>query len=330
MAYEIDMLSVGNADAIVIRYINDNDEEYVVLIDAGHRGDGPKIEKHINRYTRSKKIDLAINTHPDDDHIGGFFYLVGRVPITKFWIHDPSLHKVNLENTLNEINKANLEKSLKFVVESLTDSKNLLSLIDQHGIERIEPFAGVSFEEISLKVVGPSIHYYESKLKSFRDYDVLLREEKALSMVKGIEEEWLFSEGIEEDKALLNKNNDRSNENNSSVVLLFEPQGRRYLFTADAGPEALLTAHNEYDLSNLNWLDVPHHGSIYNITSDLIEIFNPKVAYISCGNAKGSPSPSVVNVLKENGCKVYATSLSGNLLHNKIENRSGYSPATQL
>lgn len=35
-------------------------------------------------------IDVAVNTHPDDDHIGGFFSLVDLIPIDKFYTCFPA------------------------------------------------------------------------------------------------------------------------------------------------------------------------------------------------------------------------------------------------
>lgn len=84
---------------------------------------------------------------------------------------------------------------------------------------------------------------------------------------------------------------DRSNENNSSAILLLESDKDRVLFTADTGPEALNRVVERYDLSDLDLLDVPHHGSRYNITSELIDIFNPTIALISCGESEIYPSP---------------------------------------
>jgi len=163
MPFDIHMLSVGNADAMLLRYIDPHDLEYVVLIDAGNRGDGEKVKRMIDQHTDQKYVDLAISTHPDDDHIGGFFYLVENVTIKKFWIHDPSGHKIRLgaEDTIRtrDIEKAiradeKIEKSLKNVLESLTDSNNLLSLIDSIGIDREEPFAGKTHPQIPIKIVG--------------------------------------------------------------------------------------------------------------------------------------------------------------------------------
>jgi beta-lactamase superfamily II metal-dependent hydrolase len=108
--YEIDILNVKAADAILIRCFNQNDWEYIVLIDTGNRNDGKKIIDHINKYYNQKYIDLAICTHPDNDHIGGFEYVLENIEIKEFWIHDPALH-VSLEDVRNKIRQGTLIKS---------------------------------------------------------------------------------------------------------------------------------------------------------------------------------------------------------------------------
>lgn len=35
MPFEIDMLNVGNADAIILRYFDKNDHKFIVVMDAG-------------------------------------------------------------------------------------------------------------------------------------------------------------------------------------------------------------------------------------------------------------------------------------------------------
>ena len=48
--YHIEMLSVGAADAFILYIVDTQDEEHLILIDAGNYNDGEKIIKHIRRY----------------------------------------------------------------------------------------------------------------------------------------------------------------------------------------------------------------------------------------------------------------------------------------
>jgi beta-lactamase superfamily II metal-dependent hydrolase len=328
MPYEIEMLAVGAADAIILRYLSD-DQEVVVLIDAGNKKDGKKVVEHINMWTQQKYIDLAISTHPDNDHIGGFSYVLDNLHIDEFWIHDPNKHAVGAQRLLEDIQANNkLKKGLRYVAEGLENSVNLLTKIDSLGIRRDrEPFEGLVYEFAPLTVVGPTVAYYTSQLSRFRDFDLLLKEEKELE--KGIEGGKALT-GPLSSRQILDKDDDKSKENNSSVLLLFEPEGRKYLFTSDAGPKALTVAAESYDLRDLNWLDVPHHGSRYNLTSNLIGLFNPGIAYISCDGSKHYPNPAVVEELKKVGCEVFSTAAGSKLHRVGTDRREGYSKAIPI
>jgi beta-lactamase superfamily II metal-dependent hydrolase len=324
MKYEIEMLSLGKADSSIIRFITDSNLEYVVLIDAGNPGDGIKIMNQIKTYTKQKYIDLAICTHPDKDHIGGFFDIVGKMDIKKFWIHDPSIH-VNEREIRKSISDSRLEKSLKLITDSFDDSKNLLDLIDKNSIPRKdEPFSGLTHPSIPIEILGPTEEYYEKKLSEFRDIDFLYKE--AAHFEKSLKDEIMIEEILSK---TLDEQDDKSSENNSSIICNFEFENKNYLFTGDAGPEAFYSAMEKYEISNIHWLKVPHHGSKYNLNSDLIVNFNPKVAYIPAPGDKKYPSQAVINSLKKVNCRVYSTA-NANMLHNSIDNRDGYITATPL
>lgn len=47
--YEIDMLNVKDADAFLIHFFDENDKEYVVLVDGGRYEDGPTVSNYERR-----------------------------------------------------------------------------------------------------------------------------------------------------------------------------------------------------------------------------------------------------------------------------------------
>lgn len=55
----------------------------IEMLDAGRYSDGKKILNHLNKYYAGKSIDLAIVTHCDEDHFGGFVYLLEQVKIER-------------------------------------------------------------------------------------------------------------------------------------------------------------------------------------------------------------------------------------------------------
>lgn len=324
MGYEIEMLNVGNADAIILRYFNNQGTEYVVVIDAGNKNDGKKVVDQINRFTVQKYIDLAICTHPDNDHIGGFFYVIENMQINRFWIHDPANH-VDIQEVRKAISEASLTRKMNKITESIDNNINLLDFIKRKGILHEEPFRGLKHPSIPLTVLGPTIPFYENLLKTFRSVDGLFLEESILE--NDILDDYL-TESLSE---VLDEDDDKSSENNSSAIIAFHPEnGKKYLFTSDAGPIALqpvLDGFFEWT-KGLDWLDVPHHGSKKNLNSKLIAHFAPKTAFVSGKGKRKYPSPAVVNALKAVGSNVYSTAKSGGnlLLSEDMIGREGYGP----
>ena len=320
--FEIDMLSVGAADAILIRYFNKKGYEYIICIDAGNPSDGKKAVDHIKKYYNQDYIDLAVCTHPDTDHIGGFDYILDNIKIKEFWIHDPEKH-VKLEEVKNKLKEHTLSKSLSYITETLDNNINILDKIDKLNIPRKEPFTGVSHSSIPLVVMGPTETFYTDLLKRFRESDLIF--EELDSIEKGFLDEVDVTETL---SATLDSENDPSAENNSSAVLLFRPKSLKYLFTADAGPLALNRIIEAYPhhTNNLNWLDVPHHGSKRSLTSNLIKHFSPTVAYVSAQSKKRYLSQAVINAFTKVGTKIYSTHNSGNIWHHRgTDERGDYS-----
>ena len=103
----------------------------------------------------------------------------------------------------------------------------------------------------------------------------------------------------------------RAPENNSSVVLRAETQGRRFLLTGDIEKEGELVL-GDRDL-RADVLKVAHHGSRGSSSDAHLEIVAPRIAVISCGrhNLFGHPHPSVLERLAERGVRVRRTDRDG-------------------
>ena len=102
--------------------------------------------------------------------------------------------------------------------------------------------------------------------------------------------------------------------NDTSIVLLGNAAGRRFLLTGDAEEDvdpALVAA----GLPRLDVLKVAHHGSATATTAALLDATHPTVALISvgAGNDYGHPAPSTLARLRDAGSRVYRTDLAGRL-----------------
>jgi competence protein ComEC len=105
---------------------------------------------------------------------------------------------------------------------------------------------------------------------------------------------------------------DGSAENNRSLVLLVTLDGVKLLITGDIEPEVQGLLAKRYDLSDINIMKVPHHGSRYQ-DSSFIEEVRPEVSLVSvgAGNTYGHPSAEVLAALYEMGSRALRTDRDG-------------------
>ena len=79
------------------------------------------------------------------------------------------------------------------------------------------------------------------------------------------------------------------------------------------------------------WLKVPHHGSIYNMDSDMINQIQPSIAFISTEKYGHYLSKDLINSLKRIGAKVYSTNINGSMCHHyNTPTHAGYTTAKPL
>ncbi len=117
-------------------------------------------------------------------------------------------------------------------------------------------------------------------------------------------------------------NKEYDNENDNSIVIYTEINNYRFLFMGDASIKVEKAILDIYNLSNIDFLKVGHHGSYTSSSKYFIDSINPKYSFISVGesNKFGHPKESVLNILSNS--KVYRTDLDGSI-EIKINN-NGY------
>jgi beta-lactamase superfamily II metal-dependent hydrolase len=335
---EIDMLFVGDADAILITGHREDAEPTTILIDGGDAGDVTTVREFL-RNRGIEHVDHLVNTHPHDDHAGGLEKLVQdrTLGIGRAWVHRPEVHIADTDLWVKSFSEAALQtgptlraaavREADIAVKSVDTVFNLERLLAARAIPIREPFAG---QEIGfLTVCGPSREYYEQLLQSFpasiRGVPVREAREALETLTKGIK--------AAVDKPLLD-NPDCGPINNSSVILATRFNRRIVLLTADAGKQALERAGGDYALANVAWMQIPHHGSRYNITATLMEHFQPARAFISAAGTSEHPFACVIDGFKERGTKVYSTHhpYDGHLARRfgAVPARSGYVAVTPL
>lgn len=313
--YEIDMIDVGAAEAILIHFYDENEKDYVVSIDAGNYKDGETVAKFVREHYDKWKIDLAICTHCDADHFGGYVWLLENmqrkpetsVDIKHFWINDPGNH-VKVDDFKYYRNQGNLIEEARSVFTLPGSTKNLLSLIDgMKNVSRSESFSNAGenlfFDKI-IEVLGPTKEYYKTLVPDFRNALQPYDDDSEY------DDPVCESDGICLSKALDAAPDDKSAHNQSSTIVLFKPSdGKKFLFTGDMGEDAF-NHMKKCDLDsckNIFFLKVPHHGSKHNLTSPMIRHFNPQIAYISTEGYGRYLSAATKNALKTHRILAYST-----------------------
>ena len=344
LAFEVDFHPVGDGekggDAITIQYgklnsCNEFVEKKVIVIDGGTLASGKKIVEHIKAFYKTTKVDLVVNTHPDNDHCSGLRVVINELLVKEIWMHQPWISS----NDFLELFKDG-RITCNSLKERLKDALNVVSEIEglarSKNIKLKEPFAGLTFDDGVITILGPTKNFYKELLPAFRSTPEPVNESfsaNIFSMGKDI----IQMEDETMEVETLDASGQTSPENNSSVISLFSYAENKFLFTGDAGIPALQQAiyfasKKQIALDNLSCLQVPHHGSKRNICPDILNSIKAKRAYISCpkqGDPK-HPSKKVTNALNRRGVSVLQT--KGKILCNRFNTqmREGYASATLI
>jgi hypothetical protein len=208
----------------------------------------------------------------------------------------------------------------------------LIDLADKQGTPVYEPFQGAVIGPFT--VLSPSRDAYIRLVSQFRktpdpDVDALKRENWWLGDVHqpgffgGLLEKALNWADENWDTELLKTGAATAAENETSTILYGRFGDTSVLLTGDGGINALWWAcdyaeANSIDLSALNLVQVPHHGSRSNVTPAVLDrLLGPKlpdgtpakrIAVVSCPKDDGKhPRKMVVNAFRRRGAPVHKT-----------------------
>lgn len=106
------------------------------------------------------------------------------------------------------------------------------------------------------------------------------------------------------------------NENDNSIVIYFNYSNYNFLFMGDASVNREKDILNKYNLNNIDFLKVGHHGSKTSSSKKFIDEIKPKYSVISVGknNSYGHPNNEVLNNLGNS--KIYRTDQNGSIMFN--------------
>jgi len=323
MSYEVDVRAVGaeskSGDAIALRFgdFSSASTQSVVVIDGGYSADGEDLVSHIRHCYNTSRVDVVISTHPDNDHVSGLRAVLEELDVEYLLIHRPWMVSEPAKQILKSARMTN-SSAWSYIQKSLAAAQDLEELANRKGIKIAEPFAGATvFNRIH--VIGPTQAYYQTLLPQFGEAtqrsSLFSGLQKAMNRIR---ETW------NEDTLVEPGDNEVSAVNNSSVILYADLGEKHFVFTADAGVQAMTGAvqfatANGIDIQKASYIQAPHHGSKRNVGPPLLDyLIGPKVprgqvtgkhVFISAakeGEPK-HPSKRVTNAIMRRGATVAPT-----------------------
>ncbi len=313
----IDMLDVGKGDSYVVELDNGQGEKFVFVIDGGTMERSDTLLSHVQKY-HNNQINLAVCTHPDTDHIGGLITLFENCNVQHLFLNDP--RDIIPESTLLQRARNNLSPQevnvFKSAFERIDELKEQASYqgTTHHQTTFANPQAKFVWGGWSVYILGPSENLFR---------DIWLNED--------VVRNWFSSDTVDAlvstqpfTSVLDDPSIDTKPVNNSSIILLIEGYGRKYLFTGDAGKRALRDAMTVKDITGLTWFDVPHHGSRRNLDTQIINHLASQIAYISSPGTTKHPRKTVIRALQIAGTAVYSTCKHGSICQGDWQSRPDY------
>jgi len=355
VGFEVDFLPVGEneycGDAIAIRFWEPTNfkSQRVWIIDGGTKESGEALVDHIRKYYQTNLVNVVVSTHPDLDHVSGLSVVLEKMEVKYLLIHQPWNYAQEVHQLFKDkrVTPPGIEKR---VLQTLQSAYDLETIAEKKNIKIIEPFSSNNSYKLGsnakVYILSPSETFYQNQLANFRCMpnvekkkslsEILVKEQT--TTISATREKWTLETLIDPE------DNDTSAENNSSVILLFEIDNHRLLFTGDAGVPALneavkLAKNLNIDLTTVKFIQVPHHGSKRNVGPTILnQIIGPnvysiykimgpindsrpyeKTAFISApknGQPK-HPYKKVVNAFRRRRAKVFATSGKGLWYHSQ-------------
>ena len=314
-------LDVGQGDGILIR----TEQGTSILIDGGSTSNqrvGEYVLLPAIRYYGMSELDYVFVTHGDADHISGIEYLLNAEHIG-----------VRIRNLV--LAKYGDRQGLANI-ETLAKEKNINVIYMEAG-DKIREKLNSDMAGLTLECLYPSGKTLEAKQVVKRESDsiaeakqVAEREADSIAEAKQVAER--EAADITDDKKIAigldnaitanvpgeGATGSGLNANDLSMVLLAKYDGRKILFTGDAGSmvEKRLILEKSILLSEIDALKVGHHGSHSASSKGFLQTTKPQYAIISCGkkNHYGHPHEETLMQLQTIGARVYRTDQCGAII----------------
>lgn len=300
-------LDVGQGDGILIR----TEQGTSILIDGGSTSNqrvGEYVLLPAIRYYGMSELDYVFVTHGDADHISGIEYLLNAEHIG-----------VRIRNLV--LAKYGDRQGLANI-ETLAKEKNINVVYMEAG-DKIQEKQNPDMAGLTLECLYPSGSTLEAKQVVEREADSIAEAKQVAEReASGITDDKKIAIGL--DNAIIanvpgeEATGSGLNANDLSMVLLAKYDGRKILFTGDAGSmvEKRLILEKSILLSEIDALKVGHHGSHSASSKGFLQTTKPQYAIISCGkkNRYGHPHEETLMQLQTIGARVYRTDQCGAII----------------
>lgn len=261
---------VGQGDATLI-----SDGKTQILVDAG-RNDAviSCLDRHLPFWDRT--IELAIATHSDSDHIGGFEMVLNRYFVKEILVSEYG-SKTDVFGRFREAVLREIDEGSKVVL-----AKTNMSQIMANNIEL---FSFVT------RVADFENNPYKSEITETMLWDKIIAQNQAMK------EQKLSTNAL-------------------SIVTFIQIGKTKILLTGDlevSGERALIERGL---IADVDILKVGHHGSKTSTSDELLAVARPEIAVISVGNnnSYGLPSPQVLDKIESFNIQVLRTDLMGDVV----------------
>ena len=280
----IKFLTVGCADGIHIRFFGSDMLWHNILIDGGKGSTYCQTLKITIEEIAllNETIDYWIISHIDDDHIGALLYALKRDEdtlsqvgfFTSTVVYNYSLK----DNCIVKQNNNNLK--------SISQGMSLIEYLSRKNIKIENNITNntspIAYHGAEIEILSPTQEYFDDFINQWQKQEIKQKTNKLKSLINGDYNEKysiLIDKEFCEDKSFWNK---------SSIAFLFRFMNKAFLFTADSSSAVLYESLTNIGYSQLNKLNVefmqlPHHGSKNNVSDNLLEIINCN-NYIICSD----------------------------------------------
>lgn len=261
---------VGQGDAILI-----TSGFTQVLIDAGK---DKKVLECLTRFMPwwDKTLEVALATHADGDHIGGFVDVLEGYRIGHFILTNQQKETTEFVSFVKALEKEQKDSGMTF---SLPEQGKRLVLGSLVEVIMLYP----PLEKAIIMLEAAGIHKTLS--------EILLSDNESSG------------------------NSKQDDFNNGSIVLFVQLGAARVLLTGDLEKPGEVALSKEGLLQKADVLKVGHHGSKSGTTDSFLSQVQPEFAVISAGknNSYGHPDGAVLSRLEKKGVKIFRTDVIGDI-----------------